>query len=86
MLKRDDEALERLGMWVDLLMEDRIAHQETIQIMEDEAYTAREAWAHLIGLSQAVHSELQTHQEDSLSNGRHETRDGRHAGRVVSTA
>nr|GFC45886.1 hypothetical protein [Tanacetum cinerariifolium] len=41
----------------------RIAHQETIQIMEDEAYAAREAWAHLIGLSQAVHSELQTHQD-----------------------
>nr|GEX39938.1 hypothetical protein [Tanacetum cinerariifolium] len=48
---------------VDLLMEDRIAHQETIQIMEDEAYAAREAWGHSIGLSQAVHSELQTHQE-----------------------
>nr|GFC93556.1 hypothetical protein [Tanacetum cinerariifolium] len=48
---------------VDLLMEDMIAHQETIQIVEDEAYTAREAWAHSIGLSQAVHSELQTHQE-----------------------
>nr|GFA17915.1 hypothetical protein [Tanacetum cinerariifolium] len=28
---------------VDLLMEDRIAHQETIQIMKDEAYAAREA-------------------------------------------
>nr|GEW02348.1 hypothetical protein [Tanacetum cinerariifolium] len=40
-----------------------IAHQKTIQIVEDEAYAAREAWAHLIGLSQAVHSELQTHQE-----------------------
>nr|GEW02114.1 hypothetical protein [Tanacetum cinerariifolium] len=48
---------------VDILMEDRIAHQETIQILEDEAYAAREAWAHSIGLSQAVHSELQTHQE-----------------------
>nr|GEX93471.1 hypothetical protein [Tanacetum cinerariifolium] len=48
---------------VDLLMEDRIAHHETIQIVEDEAYAAREAWAHSIGLSQAVHSELQTHQE-----------------------
>nr|GEX25639.1 putative reverse transcriptase domain-containing protein [Tanacetum cinerariifolium] len=48
---------------VDLLMEDMIAHQETIQIVEEEAYAAREAWAHLIGLSQAVHSELQTHQE-----------------------
>nr|GEV24805.1 putative reverse transcriptase domain-containing protein [Tanacetum cinerariifolium] len=29
---------------VDLLTKDRIAHQETIQIMEDEAYAAREAW------------------------------------------
>ncbi|GJR35764.1 hypothetical protein Tco_1211448 [Tanacetum coccineum] len=28
---------------VDLLMEDRIAHQETILIMEDEAYASREA-------------------------------------------
>nr|GEY08462.1 putative reverse transcriptase domain-containing protein [Tanacetum cinerariifolium] len=37
---------------VNLHMEDRIAHQETIQIMEDEAYAAREAWAHSIGLSQ----------------------------------
>nr|GEW20121.1 hypothetical protein [Tanacetum cinerariifolium] len=48
---------------IDLLMEDMIAHQETIQIVEDEAYAARQAWAHSIGLSQAVHSELQTHQE-----------------------
>nr|GEW16019.1 putative reverse transcriptase domain-containing protein [Tanacetum cinerariifolium] len=39
---------------VDLLMEDRIAHQETIQIVKDEAYAAREAWAHSIGLSQAI--------------------------------
>nr|GEV91720.1 hypothetical protein [Tanacetum cinerariifolium] len=48
---------------VDLLMEDKIAHQETIQIVEDEAYAAREAWDHSIGLSQTVHSKLQTHQE-----------------------
>nr|GEV50612.1 hypothetical protein [Tanacetum cinerariifolium] len=48
---------------VNLLIEDRISHQETIQIVEDEAYAAREAWAHSIGLSQAAHSELQTHQE-----------------------
>ncbi|GJS32025.1 hypothetical protein Tco_0530407 [Tanacetum coccineum] len=48
---------------VDLLMEDRIAHQETIQIVEEEAYASREAWAHAIGLSQAVHFELQTHRE-----------------------
>nr|GEZ29451.1 hypothetical protein [Tanacetum cinerariifolium] len=48
---------------VDLLMEDRTTHQETILIVEEEAYAAREAWAHSIGLSQAVHSELQTHRE-----------------------
>nr|GFC03429.1 hypothetical protein [Tanacetum cinerariifolium] len=48
---------------VDLLMEDKIAHQETIQIVEDEAYAASEAWAHSIGLSQVLNSELQTHQE-----------------------
>nr|GEX37551.1 hypothetical protein [Tanacetum cinerariifolium] len=48
---------------VDLLMEDMISHQETILIVEEEAYAAREAWAHSIGLSQAVHSELQTHRE-----------------------
>nr|GEW73221.1 putative reverse transcriptase domain, ribonuclease H-like domain protein [Tanacetum cinerariifolium] len=35
---------------VDLLIEDMIAHQETIQIVEDEAYAAREAWAHSIRL------------------------------------
>nr|GEW40939.1 hypothetical protein [Tanacetum cinerariifolium] len=33
---------------VDLLMEDRIAHQETILIVEEEAYASQEAWAHLI--------------------------------------
>nr|GEV66224.1 hypothetical protein [Tanacetum cinerariifolium] len=79
---------------VDLLIEDMIAHQETIQIIEDEAYAAREAWAHSIGLSQAVHFELQTHQEqasgtddrDSPSDRRHETGDGQHAGRAASTA
>nr|GEV51086.1 hypothetical protein [Tanacetum cinerariifolium] len=43
---------------VDLLMEDRIAHQETIHIMEEEAYAAREAWAHSIGLSEATQHQL----------------------------
>ncbi|GJV89422.1 hypothetical protein Tco_1533360 [Tanacetum coccineum] len=46
---------------VDLLMEDRIAHQETVLIVEEEAYASREAWAYEIGLSQVVHYELQTH-------------------------
>nr|GEV56988.1 hypothetical protein [Tanacetum cinerariifolium] len=49
------------SQWVDLLMEDRISHQETILIVEEEAYVAREAWAHSIRLSQAAYFELQTH-------------------------
>ncbi|GKC44859.1 putative reverse transcriptase domain-containing protein, partial [Tanacetum coccineum] len=36
---------------------------ETVWIVEEEAYASREAWAHLIGLSQAVHHELQTHHD-----------------------
>ncbi|GKE54214.1 hypothetical protein Tco_1489370 [Tanacetum coccineum] len=37
--------------------------EETILIMEEEAYASREAWAHSIGLSQTIHHELQTHHE-----------------------
>nr|GFB14755.1 hypothetical protein [Tanacetum cinerariifolium] len=48
---------------VDLLMGDRMTLQETVWIVEEEAYVAREAWAHLIGLSQTVHHELQTLRE-----------------------
>nr|GEW75695.1 putative reverse transcriptase domain-containing protein [Tanacetum cinerariifolium] len=45
---------------VDLLMGDIMTLQETVWIVEEEAYAAREAWAHSIGLSQTVHHELQT--------------------------
>nr|GEW41890.1 putative reverse transcriptase domain-containing protein [Tanacetum cinerariifolium] len=48
---------------VNLLMEDRIAHQKTILIVGEEAYASREAWAHSIGLSQAVHYKPQTYRE-----------------------
>ncbi|GJU96933.1 hypothetical protein Tco_1326204, partial [Tanacetum coccineum] len=48
---------------VDLLMSDRMTLHETVWIVEQEAYASREAWAHLIGLSQAVHHELQTHRD-----------------------
>nr|GFB92244.1 hypothetical protein [Tanacetum cinerariifolium] len=48
---------------VNLLMKDTIVYQETIQIVEEEAYAVREAWAYSIRLSQAVHSENQTHRE-----------------------
>nr|GEX30019.1 hypothetical protein [Tanacetum cinerariifolium] len=39
------------SQWVDLLIEDRTAHQETILMVKEEVYVAREAWAHSIGLS-----------------------------------
>ncbi|GJT80065.1 putative reverse transcriptase domain-containing protein [Tanacetum coccineum] len=45
----------------------KIAHmtmgEEMVLIVEEEAYASREAWAHAIGLSQAVHYELQTYCE-----------------------
>ncbi|GKF37959.1 hypothetical protein Tco_0114717 [Tanacetum coccineum] len=48
---------------VDLLMGDRMTLQETVWMVDEEAYTSREAWAHSIGLSQATHQELQTHHD-----------------------
>ncbi|GJZ47060.1 hypothetical protein Tco_0600892 [Tanacetum coccineum] len=37
--------------------------QETVWMVEEEAYASREAWAHSIGLSQGTHQELQTHRD-----------------------
>ncbi|GJY03940.1 hypothetical protein Tco_0369880 [Tanacetum coccineum] len=54
---------------VDLLMGDMMTLQETVWMVEEEAYASREAWAHSIGLSQATHQELQTHRDHV-----HETR------------
>ncbi|GJS72958.1 putative reverse transcriptase domain-containing protein [Tanacetum coccineum] len=48
---------------VDLLMGDRMTLQETVWMVEEGAYASREAWAHLIGLSQVTHQELQTHRD-----------------------
>ncbi|GJU17299.1 hypothetical protein Tco_1145265 [Tanacetum coccineum] len=48
---------------VDLLIGDRMTLQETLWMVEEEAYASREAWAHSIGLSQATHQELQTHRD-----------------------
>ncbi|GJW32177.1 hypothetical protein Tco_0052209 [Tanacetum coccineum] len=40
-------------------MGDRMTLQEIVWMVEEEAYTSQEAWAHSIGLSQATHQELQ---------------------------
>nr|GEW54427.1 putative reverse transcriptase domain-containing protein [Tanacetum cinerariifolium] len=52
---------------VDLLMGDRMTLQETVWIVEEEAYAAREAWAHLVGLSQTVNHKLQTLREQIMA-------------------
>nr|GFB41130.1 hypothetical protein [Tanacetum cinerariifolium] len=48
---------------VDLLTGDRMNLQETVCIVEEEAYDAREAWAQLVGLNQTANHELQTLRE-----------------------
>nr|GEV87421.1 hypothetical protein [Tanacetum cinerariifolium] len=48
---------------VDLLNRDRMTLQETVWIVEEEAYAAREGWAQLVGLNQTAHHELQTLRE-----------------------
>ncbi|GJR68983.1 hypothetical protein Tco_0015048 [Tanacetum coccineum] len=56
---------------VDLLMGDRMTLQETVWIVEEEAYASREAWAHSIGLSQATYQELQTHRDHVYAHETH---------------
>ncbi|GJZ12016.1 hypothetical protein Tco_0546775 [Tanacetum coccineum] len=46
---------------VDILAEDRQFHYETARLLDHEALVSREAWAHSIGLSTAVHYELQAY-------------------------
>ncbi|GJT29963.1 hypothetical protein Tco_0910238 [Tanacetum coccineum] len=56
---------------VDLLMGDRMTLQETVWIVDEEVYASRAAWAHSIGLSQAVHHELQTHRDHVYAHETH---------------
>ncbi|GKE55323.1 hypothetical protein Tco_1494508 [Tanacetum coccineum] len=46
---------------VDGLVEDRQFHYETVRLLDREALVSREAWAHSIGLSSAVHYKLQAY-------------------------
>ncbi|GKA15269.1 hypothetical protein Tco_0695016 [Tanacetum coccineum] len=56
---------------VDLVMGDRMTLQETIWMVEEEAYASREAWAHPIGLNLATHQELQTHRNHVYAHETH---------------
>ncbi|GKC85865.1 hypothetical protein Tco_1141582 [Tanacetum coccineum] len=60
---RISQRVDRDSQWVDLVMGDMMTLQETIWMVEEEAYASQEAWAHSIGLSQATHQELQTHRD-----------------------
>ncbi|GJU55562.1 hypothetical protein Tco_1229276 [Tanacetum coccineum] len=60
---RISQRVEMNSQRVDLLMGDRMTLQETVWMVEEEAYASREAWAHSIGLGQATHQELQTHRD-----------------------
>nr|GFC36427.1 hypothetical protein [Tanacetum cinerariifolium] len=46
-----------------LLEDARMTLQETVWTVEEEAYAARVAWNHSIGLSQATYQELQTYRD-----------------------
>ncbi|GJV47125.1 hypothetical protein Tco_1437337 [Tanacetum coccineum] len=69
---------------VDLLIGDRMTLQETVWMVEEEAYASREAWAHSIGLSQVTHQELQTHRDHAELAALRET-DHRHQDQMVET-
>ncbi|GKB71772.1 hypothetical protein Tco_0933184 [Tanacetum coccineum] len=56
---------------VDLLTGDMMTLQETMWMVEEEAYASRETWAHLIGLSQVTHQELQTHRDHVYAHETH---------------
>ncbi|GJX04626.1 hypothetical protein Tco_0190542 [Tanacetum coccineum] len=52
-------------------MGDRMTLQETVWMVEEEAYASREAWTHSIGLSQATYLELQTHRDHVYAHETH---------------
>nr|GEW93639.1 hypothetical protein [Tanacetum cinerariifolium] len=52
-----------LASLIDLPLDGYVYTWETVWIVEEEAYAAREAWAHSVGLSHIVYHELQTLRE-----------------------
>ncbi|GJX94385.1 putative reverse transcriptase domain-containing protein [Tanacetum coccineum] len=52
---------QRAEQRVDGLVEDRQFHYETARLLDQEALISREAWAHSVRLSSAVHYELQAY-------------------------
>ncbi|GJR01162.1 hypothetical protein Tco_0524146 [Tanacetum coccineum] len=70
-MSRISQRVDMDSQRVDLLMGDRITLQETVWMVEEEAYASREAWAHSIRLSQATHQELQTYRDHVYAHETH---------------
>ncbi|GKA45150.1 hypothetical protein Tco_0737946 [Tanacetum coccineum] len=60
-LERVNARVTELAARVDGLVEDRQFHYKTARLLDQEAHVSREAWAHSVGLSLAVHYELQAY-------------------------
>ncbi|GJT84214.1 reverse transcriptase domain-containing protein [Tanacetum coccineum] len=58
---RADYRQTQLFQRVDGLVEGGQFHYETARLLDQEAHASREAWAHSVGLSSAVHYELQAY-------------------------
>ncbi|GKE19259.1 hypothetical protein Tco_1426836, partial [Tanacetum coccineum] len=56
---RISQRVDRNSQQVDLLMGDRMTLQETVWMVEEEAYASREAWAHSIGLVSKTRFQMQ---------------------------
>ncbi|GKB33570.1 hypothetical protein Tco_0872971 [Tanacetum coccineum] len=54
-IKDAQDRQTQLSQRFDILVEDRQFHYETTRLLDQEALVSREAWAHSVGLSSAVH-------------------------------
>ncbi|GJX63452.1 hypothetical protein Tco_0296352 [Tanacetum coccineum] len=54
----EEDRQTQLSQRVDVLVKDRQFHYKTARLLDQEALVSREAWAHSVGLSSAVHYEL----------------------------
>ncbi|GJR78491.1 putative reverse transcriptase domain-containing protein [Tanacetum coccineum] len=68
---RISQRVDKNSQRVDLLMGDKMTLQETVWTVEEEAYAARVAWNHSIGLSQETYQELQNHRDHVYAHETH---------------
>ncbi|GKD73424.1 hypothetical protein Tco_1331706 [Tanacetum coccineum] len=61
MIEDTQDRQTRLFQRVDGFVKDGKFHYETARLLDQEALVSREAWAHSVGLSSAVHYELQAY-------------------------